>query len=89
MEKSDLRIIARPRRLETRTERAFPHSHSDCGYAVPSFKTSPTPTKSQERLTESRAETISSIACAGTGGLIQTAVGWGRGFGQVCAPEQK
>ena len=35
MEKSDLRIIARPRRLETRTERAFPHSHSDGGNGGP------------------------------------------------------
>jgi hypothetical protein len=50
-------ILARPRSLETRTERAFPHSHSDCGYAVPSFR------KCQTRLyrgavTDSRAEPI-------------------------------
>jgi hypothetical protein len=32
-------ILARPRCLETRTERVFPHSHSDCGGgAVPFFR---------------------------------------------------
>lgn len=32
-------ILARPRCLETRTERVFPHSHSDCGGgAVPFFQ---------------------------------------------------
>ena len=54
---TNLRFLVRPRRLETRTERGFPHFHSNGGYCSLAHLKTPNPPKSRGP-PDSRAEPL-------------------------------